>query len=128
MNDYRLNEFSPEYRASEHKNALKEAIAKDHPNAKNMYGIIQRHFAYKKKLGHAYGDRCAYCGVSTDCVSYAEFEIDHIVSKYASAKGEAVAPTGVNSVENLAFACRTCNGRKREFAILEQHLPLLSPD
>ena len=128
MHDYRLNDNSPVYRTSQYKNELKNEIARDHPRARDMYELIRRNTAYREKLGHAYNNRCAYCCLPIECVSCDMFEIDHIVSKDAEKQGLASAPTGLNSIENLAFSCSTCNRKKDGFAFGSRYFDLLSPD
>ncbi|MBQ9004106.1 MAG: HNH endonuclease [Eggerthellaceae bacterium] len=126
--DFRLNEFSPDVRVDTAKASLKEELLSEHAHAQNMYSVIQRHHGYKEKLGHAYGDRCAYCGVPIGCIGYQSFQIDYIVCKNGNADDRADVPTGIDSIENLAFACVNCNGKKHDFTLTELSLPLLSPD
>ena len=49
------------------------------------------------------GGICEYC-LSASLYSPTDFEVEHIISKYAG---------GTDDPDNLAFACGTCNDRKQ---------------
>jgi len=53
----------------------------------------------------AYGNACAYCGVSGDPMS---LEVDHVVPRTAG---------GSDDLGNLVPACRSCNAKKRSSSL-----------
>lgn len=61
---------------------------------------------FKRLLWNSSDRKCTYCGSDLD--SYAEMSIDHINPKRNG---------GSNHAENLACACRDCNGRKGKYGI-----------
>jgi hypothetical protein len=56
--------------------------------------------AVARRAGH----RCEYCR-APEAVANSLFEVEHIIP---------VTQRGLNEVENLALACRSCNLRKRD--------------
>lgn len=127
MEDYRRTKYCDPFDGiQERKEKVKQSVLKDHPSAKDMHTYISDNSTrYKHEFMEAYHFKCAYCGVSVDLISKAEFEIDHFVnqkSKRFATKKDA------GTMDNLMLACHDCNHSKNAFAITEENEDDLNPD
>lgn len=107
------------------KRALENKIQKEHPGAHNFYRLISRDFSYKKLFAEIYSYRCAYCGLHICTEQLASYQLDHIISiDVLKRRGKKAN----NRVENLAFACQSCNRYKGNTDLLEPEISSLNPD
>lgn len=126
--DYRRSDYAENYEIAERKSGLLEEIERDHSLGINVYSLICREVSYKKKLAYVYGRRCAYCGAILGPLPLGSFQVDHIACRKDIDNGVALLECGGNGLDNLAYSCGYCNGKKRDFSIYGDHFELLSPD
>lgn len=83
-------------------------------NRRKRFSAAEREAVYKKMGGH-----CAYCGQE---ITLREMQIDHVIP---------IKQSGLNTMDNLLPACRSCNHYKdtmtveRFRAMLERELEIL---
>lgn len=126
--DFRINSFTCDYEISNRKKSLSEEINKNHRLGIDVYSLVGRDDAYRKKLSDVYGRRCAYCGAILGPLPSRYFQVDHIICKKDVDSGVAPLGNKGNGLDNLAFSCGYCNSKKRDFSLCGEHFDLLSPD
>ena len=83
-------------------------------NRRKRFSSAEREAVYKKMGGH-----CAYCGQE---ITLHEMQIDHVIP---------IKQSGLNTMDNLLPACRSCNHYKHTMpverfrAMLERELEIL---
>ena len=127
-NDYRNTKYCPNLDGlAAKKEAIKDAVLKAHPRAKDMHTYISNNeMSFKRQFVQAYNGKCAYCGVSVDIISLRLFEIDHLVPKESARFGGSKAKAG--QIENLVAACSYCNRNKSGFECTDEDLSKINPD
>lgn len=107
------------------KNSLEKKIKKEHPRVKIIYNQINKKDSeYNKKFRIIYSNKCAYCGITTDVISYELFEIDHFICE-ASFNGDSIKAGDIN---NLVLSCRKCNQAKSDFKWNEEYSSMFNVD
>lgn len=122
--DYRNTQYDVDRSCIEkNKQALRNEMMKVHPRAKNHYLLVKNHKdPFHNRFRRVYGDKCAYCGVSTD-IDY-NFEIDHYICKSSFKEGDE----NPDDISNLVFSCKRCNRNKSDVVIFGQYKKWLNPD
>lgn len=105
MSDYRCPDFVTDYAGiKKKKQNLDRILTSKLRNRNNDYSHISSEAKWKSEFSQVYGERCAYCGVSTAVEPLRCFQIDHLV---ATSRG------GGNNLDNLIFSCVKCNQKKK---------------
>lgn len=113
MSDYRCTPYCTPFEEVDKKKAdLLYEIRKTHPRARNIYRIVSvRNTDEHRAFFQVYNNKCCYCGCSITVLSAQLFEIDHIKPQAVAAEPRE----NVNDLNNLALACRACNGGKLDY-------------
>ena len=112
-NDYRNTRYcNCKNRIILDKNLLEEKIKKEHSKVKIIYNqVSQKDGQYNKEFRKIYGNKCAYCGVTTEVISSELFEIDHFICE-SSFNGDSIS---AGKMSNLVLSCKKCNRAKKDF-------------
>lgn len=128
VEDYRNTKYCPRLtNLADKKNEVKDAVLQVHPRAKDMHTYISNNNGpFKKDFIIAYNGKCAYCGVSTEIISWNMFEIDHFIHEKSACFGKSKANAGY--IENLVLSCYNCNRSKSGLEIPNDELHKINPD
>jgi 5-methylcytosine-specific restriction endonuclease McrA len=112
----------------DNKKSLSNKIAIEHPKTKIQYNQVhQKNGKYYKEFSRIYNQSCAYCGITAELIGVTSFEIDHFICEsFYSDKTKGREEAG--KLENLVFACRSCNRGKADFFIPPKYRKVLQPD
>lgn len=127
--DYRTTSGQLAFHNIKQKKAnLTKCINKENPKRKIAYDLIKnRDLHFYEDFQNIYNGSCAYCGAKIGILDSQSFEIDHFICESSfsnSTSGRAEA----GKVDNLVFACRSCNRGKRNFDLKNNYGMLLNPD
>lgn len=127
--DYRNTDYCQKLKQVEKQKASLEAqIHSEHSHVKIMYNQVHnKDGPYFSSFSKIYNGKCAYCGASIRFTDIRLFEVDHYICESAFGKdtnGKATA----GKLNNLVFACFTCNRGKGDFLIKDGYREMLNPD
>lgn len=128
VNDYRNTKYCPSLgEIRNKKNEVKTAILMAHSKAKDMHTFVSKNdSSFKKSFVEAYNGKCAYCGVSTDIISWKMLEVDHFIPKDSKRFEGSKAAAGY--IENLVLSCYDCNRAKKAFELPDSENHKIHPD
>lgn len=127
--DYRNTKYCEELiDVEKKKKMLEKKIGQEHPRTKIFYEQInKRECDYWKEFGKIYNSKCAYCGVPVWLLSPDCFEIDHFICKTSFPDTEE-GKIKAGKIENLVFACTSCNRSKSNLRIKSEYCQKLNTD
>lgn len=127
--DYRNTEYLENLEDIEvKKDVLEKLIRKECPGTKNFYDRLNgKKNNYRKEFEVVYDGKCAYCGMCSRPLPKECFEVDHFICRASFPKTEE-GKIDAGKLENLVWACRTCNRSKADIRIEFFYRQKLNPD
>lgn len=125
--DYRNTKYCPTLsELPEKKEKIKQAILKEHPQAKDFYPYLSKNsLGFKQQFVETYNGKCSYCGVPIGIIGWKQLEVDHFIPK-GSSRFTTKAQAG--NIENLVLACYDCNRSKSNFELGDEDCHKIHPD
>lgn len=127
--DYRNTEYcSALNNVVQKKRALENEIKSAHPQVRVFYNQVHiRANEYHDKFAQIYNYKCAYCGASCGLLPIECFEIDHFLNQ-ASFSNTTDGKAEAGKIDNLVWACISCNRGKSGIIIKDKYTDLLNVD
>ena len=123
MSDFRVVEHEEDLNIRANKEKYIADFKSKHKRATNHYRYVSKAEERDCFGESVYNGKCAYCGVDKTIQGANHYEIDHFLNE---ANHKFIE--NINGLDNLIYACRECNQKKRDFIIPDGYIEVLNPD